>query len=251
MPQYKRSKTAASSARKDPAVRDLMLPIVAFLRRSGMTQDQLTSEFRATMRLSYSGRPGVKVVRIGVEHLGSTIVSRWLRDPIYLNHAGRPADLPLTGRRSIASLTKECRITLPPNKVIAFLIEFGTVKKLSPNRYRLVQRSLNFAIPNYLPFEPNLQFLIDAARAATWGSALMPKVPRLFWHNAVSTNVDRHYHSKFLRFAKERSLQLMHEMNEWLEAHETLNDGARPGFGGIRKSNRIGVGLFGIYSGSK
>jgi hypothetical protein len=251
MPQYKRSKAAASSVRKDPAVTDLILPIVAFLRRSGMTQRQLNSEFRAAMRLSYSGKPGVKVVRIGVEHLGLTIVSRWLRDPMYLNHAGRPADLPLTGRRSIRSLIKECRINLPVSKVIAFLIEFGTVKKLSPSRYRLVQRSLNFAIPNYLPFEPNLQFLIDAARAATWGSALVPKLPRLFWHNAVSTNVERQYHSKFLRFAKERSLQLMHEMNEWLEAHETLNEGARFPIKGIQESNRIGVGLFGIYSGSK
>jgi hypothetical protein len=250
MPQIKRSNKATSTVRKDPEVSDLILPVVAFLCRSGMPRDQLASEFREAMRLSYSAKPGLKVIRIGGEQLGFTVVSRWLRDPIYLNHAGRPDDLPLTGKRSIASLAKACRITVSPSKVIAFLIEFGTVKKLSRYRYRLVQRTLNFSIPRYLPFEPNLQFLIDAARAATWGSTLMPKVPRLFWHNAVSTNVDRHYHSKFLRFAKERSLQFMHEINEWLEAHETPRDAARLRHGKNSKVNRVGMGLFGIYSNS-
>jgi hypothetical protein len=244
-PQLKKSKKRPKP-QDDPAVSDLLLPIAAFLRRSGMSQGQLMSEFRKAIRLTYAAKPGLKVIRIGFEHLGSTIVSRWLRDPVFLNHAGRPDDLPLTGKRSIASLTKACQITVPPSKVIAFLVEFGTVTKVSLDRYRLIRRSLNFSIPTYLPFEPNLQFLIDAARASTWGSTLMPRGPRLFWQSAISTNVNRQHFPEFLTYAKERSLLFMHEINEWLEAHESQGARTLLKLRRNEESNRVGIGLFGI-----
>jgi len=251
MSQKAREPAKSHAPPGDPAICDLLLPIVAFFRRSGMPQAQFMSEIRRALRISYTSKPGLKVIRIGYEHLGSTIVSRWLRDPAYLNHAGRPDDLPLTGKRSIASLAKACHITMVPSRLIDFLMEFGTVKKLSPNRYRLVRRSLNFSIPTYLPFEPNLQFLIDAARACTWGSAVTPKAPRLFWQSAVSTNVSKQYYPHFLKFAEERSLVFMHELNEWLEAHESQSTGTSLRLGRGLKSNRLGVGLFGISSGAK
>jgi Family of unknown function (DUF6502) len=246
MPLRKSKTKTSRTPRQDPAVNDLLLPIVAFLRRSGMSQTQLMSEFREAIRVSYAARPGLKVIRIGFEHLSSTIVSRWLRDPMYLNHAGRPDDLPLTGKRSVTSLAKACQIAMPPRRVIAFLIEFGTVRQISPNLYRLIRRSLNFSIPTYLPYEPNLQFLIDAARASTWGSTLKPRAPRLFWQNAVSTNVSSRYFPEFLRYAKERGLLFMHEINEWLEAHESQQQETQSISRRNQKTHRVGIGLFGI-----
>ena len=248
MPRTAPSKIATNSAQRDLAVQDLLVPIVEFLQRSGMKQSQLGAEWRSAILRTSRARKSVKVVRIGYEQLGLTIVSRWLRDPKYLNHVGRPDELPLRGSRSFTSLLKSCHVTRPVLTVLDSLVEFGTVKKVRSDRYRLVRRSINFAIPNYLPFEPNFQFLVDAVHASTWGSSINPKSPRLFWQNVSSSSVPNRYSEEFLRFAKERSLSFMHEINDWLEAHETEETKvARPTMKSL-KSRRLGIGLFGICS---
>ena len=241
-------KTRTGSAQRDLAVQDLLVPIAEFLQRSGMQQSQLHAEWQSAIRRASRARKGVKVIRIGYEQLGLTIVSRWLRDPNYLNHAGRPDDLPLRGKRSFSSLLKSCAVIRPAPDVLDSLLEFGTVKRIASNRFRLIRRSINFAIPNYLPFEPNFQFLVDALHASTWGSSVVPKSPRLFWQNVASSNVPDKYAVEFLRFAKERSLTFMHEINDWLEAHETVIAAVPRKTLESAKNKRLGIGLFGVCS---
>jgi hypothetical protein len=236
--------TPASSS--DLHVSDLLIPIAEFLHRSGLSHAQLLAEWRSALQRCSGLKKGVKVVHIGFDELGVTVVSRWLRDPDYLNHVGRPDDLPIRGKRSFSSLLKSCRIERPASSVLRSLMRFGTVKRISPNRYRLVRRSINFAIPNYLPFEPNFQFLVDAARASTWGSAIAPKLPRLFWQNVASHNVPDRYIADFLGFARDRGLIFMHEINDWLEAHEVAPRSNTKSGKTLKGTRRLGVGLFGV-----
>ena len=250
MPRTSKVNSVKGSPQLHPVVGDLLVPIVAFLRKSGMPSAQLMSEWcsavKRTSRANKGG--GLRVVKIGYEHLGSTVISRWLRDPKYLNHSGRPDDLPLRGNRSIASLVKEGRVKLPLSKVLVLLVELGTVREVAPSRYRLIRRSMNYIIPQYLPFEPNFRFLLDAARACTAGSGLPPKAPRLFWLNAYSTRIPQKHTPEFLRFAKERGLSFMHEINDWLEAHELPNPDAPISQSNAAKMRRLGLGLYGICS---
>ncbi len=239
-------KLTASLSPSELNVSDLLIPIAEFLHRSGLSQAQLLAEWRSAIQHCSGRKKGVKVVHIGFHELGVTVVSRWLRDPEYLNHVGRPDDLPIRGKRSFSSLLKCCRIERPASSVLSSLIRFGTVRKISPNRYRLVRRSINFAMPNYLPFEPNLQFLIDATRASTWGSAVAPKLPRLFWQNVASSNVPSRYTADFLRFASDRGLMFMHEINDWLEAHEKSPPPKATIGKALKGTRRLGVGLFGV-----
>lgn len=248
MPKRLPVNSAARVSPLNPTIGDLLLPIAAFLLRSGTSKTQLMSEWRLALERTSRAKGKLKVVRIGYEHLGSTTISRWLRDPKYLNQAGRPDDLPIRGKRSISSLLKEGGVMHPPSQVLALLVELGTVTKVSPSRYRLIKRSMNYTIPQYLPFEPNFRFLVDAARACTWGSGIPPKTPRLFWLNAYSTRVHRRHTADFLKFAKERGLSFMHEINDWLEAHEV--PAARKSISAAQKENfrRLGLGLYGICS---
>ena len=126
---------------------------------------ELVSEWRNAIQYVSQATGGVPVVRIGSENLASSIITRCLRDPKYLNRVGRPDDLPLRGKRSITSLLKADQVKIPPSKVLSLLMDLGNVKKIAPTRYRLVRRSMSYIIPDYLPFEPNFQFLVDAARA--------------------------------------------------------------------------------------
>lgn len=230
----------------DLKVSDLLNPIAEFLRRSGLSHGQLLAEWHSALQHCAGSKRGVKVVHIGFDKLGVTVVSRWLRDPNYLNRVGRPDDLPIHGKRSFSSLLNACRIDRPAMSVLKTLVQFGTVKKISSRRYRLIRRSVNFAVPNYLPFEPNLQFLVDAARASTWGSSVGPKQPRLFWQNVASTSVPNRHNAEFLRFTRERGLSFMHEINDWLEAHESPPGATARRNGGITGARRLGIGLFGV-----
>jgi len=228
-----------------PITQDLLLPILTFLRKSGIPQSELLQECRSAIRQAAASKSQLKVVRIGSGYVSSSIVNRWLRDPSYLNHAGQPDDLPVRGARSIASLLTACQVTLAPSKVVALLVEFGTVKRVRSGNYRLVRRCLNFMIPEYLPFEPNFRFLVDATLASTRRLGAPHNLPKLFWQCADSTNIHRRHIPDFLRFAQERSLSFMHEVNDWLEEHEVRDPGGRRAQQDLR---RLGVGLFGICS---
>jgi uncharacterized protein DUF6502 len=214
-----------------------------------MTKAQLLADWRTAIHQASRATTGLPVVRIGFDNLASSIISRWLRDPTYLNQVGRPDDLPLRGKRSLASLLKAGHVKIPLTKVLSLLIELGTVKKIAPARYRLIRRSMSYIIPGYLPFEPNFQFLVDAARACTWGSGHPPRTPRLYWLNATSTRVKRRHAPEFLRFSKERGLSFIHEVNDWLEAHESQDDRAQNNANEAAKATRMGMSLFGICSG--
>ena len=107
---------------------------------------------------------------------------------------------------------------------------------------------VNFAVPDYIPFEPNFQFLVDAVRASTWGSGITPKAPRLFWQNVASNHVPQKYAAEFLRFAKDRGLTFMHEINDWLEAHEAAAGTRALGAKKNGNTPRLGIGLFGVCS---
>ncbi len=243
--------TVNSATRASPmqlTIIDLLLPIAAFLRRSGTSESQLVSDWRLAIKRTAGAKGKLKVVKIGNEQLGSTTISRWLRDPKYLNHAGRPDDLPMRGKRSITSLLREGGVTHPPTQIVALLIELGTVTKVSPSRYRLIRRSMNYTIQEYLPFEPNFRFLVDAARACTWGSGVPPRAPRLFWLNAYSTRIHRRHSAEFLKFSKERGLSFMHEINDWLEAHELPRASKGNSPAQKAKMRRLGLGLYGICS---
>lgn len=248
MPKRRKLNSANRKSSVRPKLSDLLLPIAAFLLRAGTPESQLMSEWQRAIQRTSKIKGKLKVVKIGHEHLGSTAISRWLRDPKYLNHAGRPDDLPIRGKRSVASLLKEGGVTESPSKVIALLLELGTISRVAPSRYRLIRRSMNYTIPHFLPFEPNFRFLVDAVRACTWGSGVPPRTPRLFWLNAYSTRVHRRHTSDFLNFAKERGLSFMHEINDWLEAHEAPAARKSKSSAQGESLRRLGMGLYGLCS---
>src|SRR5882672_563946 len=119
---------------QSPNTQDLLLPILTFLRKSGIPQSRLLLECRSAIRQAGASKSQLKVVRIGFGYVSSSIVNRWLRDPSFLNHAGQPDDLSVRGMRSVTSLLKACQVTLAPSKVVALLVEFGTIRRVQSGK---------------------------------------------------------------------------------------------------------------------
>ena len=227
--------------------RELLTTVVTFLRTTGMSQSQLLEEWRAAIRCASDSQSKLAVAHVKSMRDYPDIVNRWLRDPNYLNHVGRPDELPLKGQRSIASLVKTCKSKVTPDVALAFLIEHGNVKQVAAGKYRLIRRYMNFEHSNHLAFEPQLRFFYDAAKVSIEPLDRENKQSRLFWHCADNSRIDPKHSLNFLRFARQRSLTFMHEINDWLDEHEYRNPTNRR----IRKPlKRLGIGLFGICSDS-
>lgn len=224
---------------------DLLEPIIEFLYRSGLSKKQLLTECQSAIYKASTTKSRVSVVHVGFRKETIDIVNRWLRDPSYLNHNGRPAELPLTGSRSIGSLVKACRVAVTPGNALSHLLEFGIVKRIASGRYRLVRRSMDFGHSDYLAFEPNFRFLVDAARAATNRLQDSKTSSKLFWQCADNPRIHPRYTKEFLIFVRHRGLSFVHEINDWLDEHETADARASKT---RSRAKRLGIGLFGIVS---
>jgi hypothetical protein len=221
--------------------RDLLAPIAAFLLKSGMSRVQLLSEFRSAIRQASGSKLKVTHLQIGEEV--SSIVNRWLRDPKFLNSVGRPAELPLRGSRSIAALVSTSHSHISPTAALNMLIEFGIARKVATGKYRLVRRLVDYGHSEYLPFEPNFRFLVDATKVSTSRLRKPKGTPGLFWQCADNPRIDARHATEFLRFAQQRSLSFMHEINDWLDEHESKHSYSRSNRSHLK---RLGIGLFGI-----
>jgi hypothetical protein len=238
-------KQIAGSANPLPNAGALIEPTIGFLYRSGFNRKQLLSECRSAIRVASSKRPQLHVIHVDFGKDAIDIVNRWLRDPRYLNRNGRPDELPLTGVRSLSSLVKDCRVAVSPSKALAQLLKFEIAKQVASKKYRLVRRSMDFWHADYLPFEPNFRFLVDATRAATNRLQAPKDRNRLFWQCADNSRIHPRHAKEFLGFVKQRGLSFMHEINDWLDEHE---DTEMRVAGRSARKKRLGVGLFAIAS---
>lgn len=225
--------------------RALLSDVVGFLKHSGLSDEELVEECRLTLKRASAKKRQLNVIHIERAQEGSNIVNRWLRDPEYLNSSGKPADLPRHGPRSVTSLIGDCRGSLSAADALALLSQYGNVKKVGRDKYRLVKRLMHFGHADYETFEPNFKFLCDAANVTTKKLGTANGRPGLFWHCADNVRIDPKKARQFLQFAQERSLSFMHEMNDWLNENEARE--SKPHKGTVHLK-RVGVGLFGICS---
>jgi hypothetical protein len=239
------ARTNNASHPSESYVEGLLTPLMTFLSRSGLTDLQIVSLCGSALKKGKIVRSGPKVTRIGPAHDSSIIVARWLRDPTYLNRAGRPEDLPLRGRLSVSSLLKDCGIGTSPAAALNVLLKFNTARRIANGKYRLTKRYMNYSIPGVLPFEPNMQFMTAAVRATTRGLGVDKPQPRVFCKWVDNVCIPRRFEADFSHFAERRGLAFLHEVNDWLDehCHLPLRDQPRR-----RKMSRLGMGLFAIRS---
>jgi len=95
-----------------------------------------------------------------------------------------------------------------------------------------------------MAFEPIACFLNDASSTLTHTlkNTSTSAGPDLFWRTVESVQLSKPNAKKFVEFAKQRSLLFLFEMDDWLQAHASLQ------VHNNKKKIRVGLGLFSIYS---
>lgn len=234
------------SSNKNSALASLV-PLLAFLTESGLSKDQLLRECRKALESISDKRSRVKVEHVLFTPAAADIVRRWLRDPVYINNVGRPAELSFKGKKSFTSLAKESQSKLKPEAALKLLMQYGNVKRITSGKYRLVRRFMGFGPTDKTPYEPAYRFICDATTAATHAVLSPSDPPGLFWRCGHNSNMSPRQAREFLGFAKERSVMFLQEVDDWLSQHEL-----KASISTKRKmsSKRFGVGLFGICADS-
>ena len=241
MPSTPKLKNLMTTKSTRQIQRELLMPIMTFLYKSGMSKETLLTECRAAIQAASSSKLKIVHITIGQDLIG--IVNRWLKDPMYVNSSGRPDELPLSGKRSIRSLVRASRTKVSAKEALTLMTTYGVATKVSTGKYRLVRRLMDYGHTKYMPFEPNYRFLVDATRVSTNRLRRTDKRPGIFWQCADNPRIDSRKMGEFMQFAQQRGLSFMHEINDWLDEHDCATSRVtkrRP------TMKRIGVGLFGI-----
>jgi len=177
------------------------------------------------------------------EHIGnplqySDVVSLWTRDKKFLDRAGNPRPLSMSGKQGFLALLKQTGHKANANAVLTVLIRYGNVLRVKEGKLALVKPYFNTADLKNIAFEPHAYFLYDASstmkRMITRGS----KDLAAFWRKTENANLSEAAARRFFEFSRRRSLDFIQEMDDWLEAHANLKN----------KGRRAGLGVFSVYS---
>jgi len=241
MPSTPKSKNLMPAKSTRQIQRELLIPIMAFLHKSGISKATLLTECREAIQAASSSK--LKIVHVSIDQDLIGIINRWLKDPVFLNSSGRPDELPLSGKRSVRSLVRASRTKVSPKKALTLMTTYGVATKVSSGKYRLVRRLMDYGHTKYLPFEPSYRFLVDAAKVSTKRLRRTDKRAGLFWQCADNPRIDSRKMREFMQFAQQRGLSFMHEINDWLDEHDCATSRVTKRRQTLK---RIGVGLFGI-----
>ncbi len=224
----------------------LLGPQIRFLRAAGVTIDEaeqaLRTEFSRKIPKTKSGR--VEPVRFNNQC--ARLIANWKVLPEYLNPKGYPRDLRLRGRRSFVELSKLSAPGVKPSDLLQLLSEFGSVGKLRSGLLRLRTRVFMTKVPagKIIAYEPNMQFLVDAARVIEdqleIPAGRARTTPR-YWRAVDNHWIPERHLRAFMLFSKRRGMELMEEIEDWLDEHEISRNSS------VGKNlRRLGVGVFSI-----
>ena len=224
----------------------LLVPQIRFMRAAGVTREQVDcvvdSEYRRKVPKTKRGR----VERVRFNNQCARLIANWKVMPEFLNSTGYPRDLRLKGRHSFVELANLSAPSVRPIELLKLLLEFKSVVKLRSGLLRLRTKAFMAKAPSgkIVAFEPNMQFLIDAARVIEdqleISAGHARSAPR-YWRAVDNHWIPERYLRDFMSFSKRRGMALMEEIEDWLDQHEISRDS-----GTGKNIRRLGVGVFSI-----
>jgi hypothetical protein len=226
---------------------EVLEPILRFMQQSGISEKDAIDAFsRAWSRAAKDRTSKVRLTELANPQPYVDAVTRWARDPAYLNTEGLPRDLPVRGKRGFAALLKASNCEEPVQRVVETLRTYGNIQVLASGKVRLRTPFLHVRAGRNLAFEPNIQFLVDAARnvraslrdsptRGNGGSKVKP-----FWRAVEAQHLSKRAHAAFLAYVRQCSLTFLQDIDDWLV--ENGGHGARNPV----PRHRVGLGLFTI-----
>lgn len=230
----------------EPLLTNLLLSVLHFMARSGMTRAQLQRAFSKSLRELEDSGSGVAWLRhaaprLGDETVESGVLRLWHRSPRYLDDDARPLAIRLHGRApSVESLVRMQRTGSDPKKVIQGLKKVGLIRRQSSGRYVPVQDAAMIGQMHALSVGhagKAIMRLLGTVLHNTSGKRV-----RLIERTARVPDLDAREAKAFAEFTRRQGLAYLQSVDDWLETRR-INGKAktRPQRGG---TTGAGVHLF-------
>ncbi|MFO1400421.1 MAG: DUF6502 family protein [Steroidobacteraceae bacterium] len=239
-------KRRSAQAVADSDIAHLLIPQIRFLRAAGVTFEQLAPVLRAEFRRKIPKTKRGRVEQVRFNNQCARLIANWKVLPDYMNSNGYPRDLRLSGRRGFSELAKLSAPGVRPSDLLRLLREFRSVTTLRSGLLRLRTRAFMAKAPTgkVVAYEPNMQFLTDAARVIEdqleVSAGRTRSAPR-YWRAVDNHWIPERYIGSFMSFSKRRGMELMEEIEDWLDEHEISRDSS------VGKNlRRLGIGVFSI-----
>jgi Family of unknown function (DUF6502) len=225
-------------------VRSLLNPIAAFLYAGGFTKAEALAAFSSVLDTLQKGGKNRRMEHIGHPTSYADLIATWIRDRRYMDAAGRPRALQLSGRNGFSSLVRSVSPHTTTKTALSVLLRYRNIRRLKDGKYSLINPFFYTNSERATAFEPIAFFLSDASATLSQILRLRDRSlrPERFWRKVESFHVSDAIAKRFAAFARDRSFLFLEELDDWLEAHRdtATNKG--------RKRRRVGLGLFSIYS---
>jgi hypothetical protein len=214
------------------------------LYAGGFTKSEALAAFSSVLDTLQKGGKNRRMEHIGHPTSYADLIATWIRDRRYMDPAGRPRALQLSGRNGFTSLVRSVSPHTTAKTALSVLLRYRNIRRLKDGRYSLVNPFFYTNSDRTTAFEPIAFFLSDAS--ATLSQILRRRDRSLrterFWRKVESFHVSDAVAKRFAAFARDRSFLFLEELDDWLEAHR--DTAVKKG----RKRRRVGLGLFSIYS---
>lgn len=220
----------------------LLHPVIGFLMASGMSPENIAKTVGDSV--SRVKEQGGKTSVNSMKQIDTyrDIVSRWTTRAEFVDKEGAPRELSVGGKFGFKSLVLSVSPATDVEKAIQDLQRYGNIRRQKSGKLKLLKKFLHVTSSKTLAYEPHFSFLSQACD--TTGSLLRKKQPekalRNFWRTAEVVDLPATDLPEFLRFAKERSLTFLQELDEWLRAHSQAK---KKGISSVR----AGLGLFSFH----
>jgi hypothetical protein len=223
---------------------DLLSPTIAFYKSLGMDLQQIqqivsraydeVGNFKNYKKIDHSAD--------SLDVISGDAVSKWTRNPLFLDSQGQPKVLPLKGKTSFFSLARAVDKNCDPMNVLNILIRYGTVKKINGgNSYKLKAQYCKTNSDNRISINSATSFLWDVNKSII--HLLKRRVSEgkkdPFWFRAHIDCLSKKDIEKFMTFMRERTMLFILEADDWLEAHRTKRR-----TGNQKAVQRVGLGIF-------
>jgi len=169
------------------------------------------------------------------------VLAAWHLDPEFLDKAGKPAVLKVSGeRRSFEALVARCGGSdVRPSTLLKELTSAGAVSQRRDGRVKALMR-------DYLPHSMDGHLIrlwgsviADVARTYAHNMTRSERTPARFERAAVNDRIPVTAVPEFLKILNQEGQAFLERMDQWLTAHQT-----RPRAQSDTPSVRLGIGLY-------
>lgn len=203
----------------------LVLSIVSFMNKAGMSPEEIEMSFLAgmkdlTAKLKGRGREGARSSHaIGCDTIAGAVLRSWHRDPLYLDDLANPVPLSMSGKAlSLSSLVRAQDPKADIASLVSAMHRTGLIKKLSGQRFLPTTSAATISQMHPFAVDHVVKTVLRLVETVTRNMQLIDSKYPLVERYAHVPDLDPMEAKAFSEFTRQQGAACLEAIEDWLEA---------------------------------